>query len=87
MKRYNSNAEEDRRGNFVLYDDAQAELAQLRGNLSLAEEGLANYQHENGQFRKALEMIRDGAIPQAMSPALFAEFILRGPLPQPGEQT
>jgi uncharacterized small protein (DUF1192 family) len=46
MKRYNSDAEEDRLGNFVLYDDAQAELAQLRANLSLAEEGLANYQQE-----------------------------------------
>ena len=33
MKRYNSNADEDRHGNFVLYDDAQAELAQLKAAL------------------------------------------------------
>lgn len=51
MKRYNSNADEDRHGNFVLYDDAQAELAQLRGNLSLAEEGLANYAQEVEQLK------------------------------------
>jgi len=37
---------------------------------------------ENSQLRKALELIKDGEIPQAMSPALFAEFILRGPVPQ-----
>lgn len=32
----------------------QAEIAELRGNLSLAEEGLANYQQENAQLREAL---------------------------------
>lgn len=53
MKRYNSNADEDRHGNFVLYDDAQAELAQLRGNLSLAEEGLANYAQDMERIRQA----------------------------------
>lgn len=58
---------------------------QFRGELSLAEEGLANYTQENGQFKKALEMIRDGEIPQAMSPALFAEFVLRGPVPHPSD--
>lgn len=65
--------------------ERSAEITQLRGTLSLAEEGLANYAQENGHFRKALEMIRDGSIPQAMSPALFAEFVLRGPVPQPRE--
>lgn len=37
---------------------------------------------ENEQFRKALQMIQKGQIPQAMSPALFAEFVLRGPVEQ-----
>jgi len=32
-------------------------VAQLRGNLSLAEEGLANYQQENGQLRQTLREI------------------------------
>lgn len=41
---------------------------------------------EIGQYRKALEMIRDGKIPQAMSPALFAEFVLRDPVPQRSDQ-
>jgi hypothetical protein len=38
-------------------------------------------QQENKQFHKALKIIRDGKIPQAMSPALFAEVILRDPSP------
>lgn len=59
------------------------ERDRLRQELSLAEEGLANYEQENGQFKKALEMIRDRQIPQAMSPALFAEFVLKGPAPHP----
>jgi hypothetical protein len=34
---------------------AAAEIAQLRGTLSLAEEGLANYAQENEQLRAALQ--------------------------------
>jgi len=33
-------------GVWVLYESAQAQIAQLRGSLSLAEEGLANYAQE-----------------------------------------
>jgi septal ring factor EnvC (AmiA/AmiB activator) len=32
----------------------QAEITQLRGNLSLAEEGLANYQQENERLRNEI---------------------------------
>jgi hypothetical protein len=74
----------------VSHDRAEAladQVTQLRRELSLAEEGLANATQEIEQFRKALEMIRDSEIPQAMSPALFAEFILRGSKPQKEEPT
>jgi chromosome segregation ATPase len=123
-----------RRESEKSHERKDAELEQLRGTLSLAEEGLANYAQENerlnafaaeqaavieqmsadakersdenerlraerasaidritplglemGQFRRALEIIRDGEIPQAMSPALFAEFVLEKPVP-PAEE-
>lgn len=35
-----------------------AEVAQLRGTLSLAEEGLANYAQENEQLREEIEVLR-----------------------------
>lgn len=78
-------------------ESERAANAKLTQELSLAEEGLANYAQEianlrneltaarleRDQFAKALKMIQDGEIPQAMSPALFAEFVLRGPAPHP----
>ena len=36
-------------------EDDQAEIAQLRGSLSLAEEGLANYAQENAELRRCLD--------------------------------
>ena len=35
-------------------EQLEKENERLRGNLSLAEEGLANYQQENAQLREAL---------------------------------
>lgn len=39
------------------YCDQKMEIEQLRGNLSLAEEGLANYAQENGRMNAALKLI------------------------------
>jgi len=42
------------------------EIDQLRGNLSLAEEGLANYQQEVEQLRsEILKARRNGSVPEA----------------------
>jgi hypothetical protein len=48
-------------GEWVLYEDAQVEIAQLRGTLSLAEEGLANYAQELAQIKRSREQERDYA--------------------------
>ena len=41
-------------GDFVFYADALKESAELRGKLSLAEEGLANYAQEVERLQRAL---------------------------------
>lgn len=46
---------------FVHVEDARKEIAQLRGNLSLAEEGLANYQQELDRLKRTREQERDYA--------------------------
>lgn len=38
-------------------EEDRQQLLQLRGNLSLAEEGLANYAQENGRMNAALKLI------------------------------
>lgn len=64
----------------------QEEIERLQGERAAAIDRLTPLGCERNQFRKALEMIRDGQIPQAMSPALFAESVLEQPVPQPAEQ-
>lgn len=41
-------------GVWVLYEEHRATVANLRGNLSLAEEGLANYAQEVQRLQRAL---------------------------------
>ena len=45
----------------------QAEIEQLRGNLSLAEEGLANYAQENKELKERLERIEQERLTWAMT--------------------
>lgn len=83
-------------------EQMEAERDQLRGNLSLAEEGLANYQQENAQLRSTLAyrlqeldnakwLIRNGEkhFGSLWRDAIAEDInaITRRAPPQPGEQT
>lgn len=60
------------------------EAEQLRGNLSLAEEGLANYQQENEQLREDNSALRSALRRLATDARATADAL--APLPQDGKQ-
>lgn len=52
-------------GEWVRYEDAQAAVAQARGNLSLAEEGLANAMQEIEAAKHDIERLQAAASAEA----------------------
>lgn len=58
---WRSGVDESHTGPWVKYEDVQAQLAQLRGELTLAEEGLANYAQEVADLRQAYEYHKGNA--------------------------